>query len=93
MKRIIGSVVLLIAVMFVLVGCGGGGIGTPANATPPTLLNAGVAKDVWIYFGQSGSQNFSNFTGDITVSGNTISLTYNGKNQVFVGATMFASER
>jgi len=88
MKRLI--VFSAIAVM-VLVGCGGGGggIGTNANATLPSILNAGVNKNVFIQnIGGVGSTSFSNFTGEITVSGNLISLTANGKNQVFVGATM-----
>jgi hypothetical protein len=48
MKRIIVLLVMTIAAIFVLVGCGdgGGGIGTPANAQAPTLFNAGVSKQI-----------------------------------------------
>ena len=94
MKRIIGLFVLSIAAVFVLVGCGGGGgggVGTNAYATPPTVLNAGVAKDVYLY--GSNNRSLPNFTGEITVTGNIISLTYNGKNEIFVGYQMWAIEK
>jgi len=89
MKRLI--VFSAIAVM-VLVGCGGGGggIGTNANATPPSVLNAGVVKNVYLY-GPS-NLSFADFTGEITVSGNIISLTYSGKNYVLVGYQMRVDE-
>ena len=108
MKRIVRLVVLSIAAVIVLVGCGGGGggggIGTNANATPPSVLNAGVPKSVVIYSGASSQiAAFGNsappFTGEVTVSGNIISLTGdanyggNGKNHVYVGMMMAVDER
>jgi hypothetical protein len=100
MKRIIVPVVLSMVAAVVLVGCGGGGgggVGTNANATPPTVLNAGVTKDVSLrnpgFTVGDEIRSFTNFTGEITVSGNMISLTDGGKNQVFVGWTMIAVEK
>lgn len=102
MKRIIGLVVLSMVAAVVLVGCGGGGgggvgVGTNAHATPPTVLNAGVTKDVTLrnpgFTVGDDIRSFTNFTGEITVSGNMISLTDGGKNQVFVGWTMIAVEK
>ena len=96
MKRLI---VLSVIVALVLVGCGGGGggVGTNAHATPPTVLSAGVTKDVTLrnpgFTAGDENRSFTNFTGEITVSGNMISLTDGGKNQVFVGWTMIAVEK
>lgn len=92
MNRLLG---LAAIAALVLAGCGGGGggIGTPAHAVLPTALNAGVTKDVLIYSGQLNIHSIQGFTGEITVDGNTITFTENGKNRVFVGATMSAIER
>ena len=99
MKRLVVAVVLAAFSVIVLVGCGGGGggggIGSPANATPPSALNAGVSKNVT--FRDPGNtsvfREYLNFTGEITVSGNTISLTTAaGKNIVFVGWTMIVEQ-
>jgi hypothetical protein len=78
MKRIIGLLVMTIAAIFVLVGCGdgGGGIGTPANALAPTLFNAGVSKQI-VYTVGATPLSTGTTSSEITFDGVFIAFTDN----------------
>jgi len=56
------------------------------------LLSAGITKDVMIS-GTGISHSLQNYTGEIIIDGNMISISVNGKSKIFIGCSMYINEK
>jgi hypothetical protein len=56
------------------------------------LLGAGITKDVMIS-GSGITQSLQNYTGEIIVEGNMISISVNGKSKIFIGCSVYIDEK
>jgi hypothetical protein len=90
------SIVLIGTFLLFAYGCSGGGGSSSGNAhaATPTVFDEGVLKDVEIFSGATSSREFTEYSGPITVDGNTITLKpEGGKAHVFVNCQMWVDER
>lgn len=56
------------------------------------LLSAGITKDV-IISGPAINHSVQNYTGEIIVKGNMISISVDGKTKIFIGCSMYINEK